>query len=149
MKYLLWTTLLLVTLTLSAQAAQVVQIIVHVPAGTPATDTIYLAGSLPAAGEWKPDGLKLQRQKNGTHTAAITLDPGQTLEFKITRGAWSTVERSADETELPNRSITVDASTKLIEVRVEKWAAGAAAQKSTVVGTLKLHNIESKFLRQP
>jgi predicted alpha/beta superfamily hydrolase len=148
MKYLLCTTLLMLTFTLSVQAAQVVQIVVHVPADTPATDTIYLSGSLPAAGAWKPDGLKLERQKNGTHTAPINLDPGQTLEFKVTRGAWTSVEKSADGTELPNRSITIDASTKLIDVKVQRWSTGAAAVKSTVVGTLKLHNIESKFLRQ-
>ncbi len=139
---------LILGFALAAQAAQRVELIVTVPADTPATETIYLAGSLPAIGGWKADGVKLERQKNGTHSAVIDLEAGQTLEFKITRGAWSSVEKSADGSERANRSVTIDASTKVIEVKVERWASGAAARASTVVGTLKLHSIESKVLRR-
>jgi len=135
-------------LSIAAQAAQPVQIIVRVPADTPTGDSIYLAGSLSAAGGWKPDGVKLSRRADGACTATLDLEIGQTLEFKITRGTWATVEKTADGAERPNRSLGIDASTKQIEVTVERWANSAAARQSTIVGTLKLHKIDSKVLGQ-
>src|SRR5262245_30910336 len=76
-------------------ADQKVRIIVRVPAETPQADSIYVAGSLPAVGNWRPDGLKLKRQPNGDYQADIDLPSGQTLEFKITRGSWASVEKKA------------------------------------------------------
>jgi predicted alpha/beta superfamily hydrolase len=135
-------------LSVAAHVAQPVQFIVHIPADTPAGDSIYLAGSLSAAGGGKPDGVKFSRQADGACTATLDLEIGQTLEFKITRGTWATVEKTADGAERPNRSLSIDASTKRIEVSVERWANGAAARQSTVIGTLKLHKIDSKVLGQ-
>ena len=135
-------------LPIAAHAAQPVEFVVRVPADTPAGESICLAGSLSAAGGWKPDGVKLSRQADGVYSATLDLEIGQTLEFKITRGTWATVEKAADGAERPNRSLKVDASTRRIEVTVERWANGPAARQSTIVGTLKLHKIDSKVLGQ-
>src|SRR5688500_13413455 len=130
-------------------AAQKVRVVVKVPSDTPKTDAIYVAGSLPSVGGWKADGVKLARQDDGTHAGEIDVEPGQTLEFKITRGTWETVEKNADGSERPNRSVAIDATTKQIDVTVDRWANGAAEPKSsTVVGTLKLHTLESAPLKQ-
>jgi predicted alpha/beta superfamily hydrolase len=128
--------------------AQKVHVVVHAPADTPAADSVYVAGSLASVGEWKADGVKLARQADGTYAGDLDLEAGQTLEFKITRGSWGTVEKNADGSERANRSIVIDASTTQIEVTVERWAIAAPTTKlSTVVGTLKLHNIDSAVLK--
>ena len=131
-----------------ADAAQSVHFLVHVPADTLASDSIFVAGSLTSVGGWKADGLKLVRQIDGTYAADIDLDSGQTLEFKITRGSWANVEKNADGSERVNRLATIDPSTKQIEITVECWANGkaATAPSSTVVGQLELRRIESKSL---
>src|SRR5688500_13960984 len=124
----------IVCLLLANVAAQKVRIVVKVPGDTPHPDAIYVAGSVPSVGGWKADGVKLAREENGTHAGEIDLEPGLTLEFKITRGTWETVEKSADGSERPNRSVAIDASTKQIHVTVDRWASGAAEPKpSTVV----------------
>src|SRR4051812_12843412 len=130
-----------------ARAAQELRIVVHVPADTPGGEPIYLAGSLATVGGWKADGLKLARQDDGTYAASISADAGEKLEFKITRGTWETVEKAADGAEMGNRSVAINAETKSVEVTVARWAGGAgAARASSVVGTLKLHKIESAHL---
>ena len=130
-------------------AAQKVRVVVNVPSDTPKTDAIYVAGSLPSVGGWKADGVKLARQDDGTHAGEIDVEPGQTLEFKITRGTWETVEKNADGSERPNRPVAIDAATKRIDVTVDRWASGAGEPKpSTVVGTLNLHTIDSVPLKQ-
>lgn len=132
-------------------AAQKVRVVVKVPGDTPANDPVYIAGSLPSVGNWKPDGVKLARRPDGSYAGDLDLEPGQTLEFKINRGTWETVEKNADGSERANRSVAIDASTKQIDVTVDRWASGAApaAKASTVVGTLKLHTIDSVPLKLP
>ncbi len=83
----------------TARADQAVHLKGHVPPTTPETATVFLAGSLPLVGTWKPDGLKLTRQPDGTYTADLNIPVGQTLEFKFTRGNWSTVEKNTDGSE--------------------------------------------------
>jgi predicted alpha/beta superfamily hydrolase len=135
-----------------ARAAQKIEVVVHVPGDTPATvEAIFLAGSLASVGSWRPDGVRLsRRQDDGSYAGSIELETGQTLEFKITRGSWGTVEKNADGSDRPNRSIVVDAAMKRIEVIVARWAPQGATKpsSSSVIGTLKLHEIDSQVLKR-
>jgi predicted alpha/beta superfamily hydrolase len=133
----------------SCAADQKLHLIVHVPPATTATDSIYLAGSLPEVGTWKPDGIKLARQSNGVYAGDINLPIGQSLEFKITRGAWGTVEKAADGSDRPNRKIVGDANTHQIEITVDGWATSVlpATTPTTVVGNLKIHQLDSHVLK--
>src|SRR5688500_12974464 len=137
-------------LFLTAESASAARVVVRVPADTPAEDSIYFAGSLPSVGAWKADGVKLARREDGSFTGDLDVPVGQTLEFKITRGSWETVEKNADGSERANRSIVINNPAMPIDVTVERWAsaAAAAAKASTVVGTLKLHTIDSAALKQ-
>jgi Putative esterase/Starch binding domain len=61
-----------------------VTIQVRVPDGT---DTVYLAGSLPELGPWRPDGRALE----GTgrlRSVRLSAPAGTTLEYKFTLGSW-------------------------------------------------------------
>lgn len=132
-----------------ATTDQPIQLVVQVPRDPAAADTVYLAGSLPALGPWKPDGLKLARQSDGAYSADIHLPAGQRLEYKMTRGTWDTVEKNADGSDRPNRQLVADADTHRVEISVARWATGAppAPQPSTVVGNLKLHQLDSHVLK--
>jgi len=133
----------------TAAAAQTVQIVVHVPADTPADADVFLAGSLPSVGSFRPNGVKLTRRDDGAYIGEIELQSGDQLEFKMTRGSWATVEKNADGSERPNRVLEVDAATRELEVTVERWASAqpGAPRRSTVVGRLELHEIASKPLK--
>lgn len=132
---------MLLTQSVIARAAQIV---VRVPSDTPADAQLYVAGSLAAVGNWKPDGLALARQPDGTYTADVTLGAGETLEFKITRGSWETVEKNADGSERENRIL--DAETQRVELTVERWASGGVETASTVEGDLRIEVIDSTHL---
>lgn len=133
-----------------AYVTQQVHFVVHVPATTAATESVYIAGSLASVGSWKADGVKLTRQSDGTYSGNLNLEIGQTLEFKITRGSWETVEKNSDGGERGNRIITVDGKLKKIDITVERWVSDDQNKKkmSTVVGNLKLHQIDSRALKQ-
>lgn len=142
---------LLITIASAALADQKVRFVVHVPPASPQPDYIYVAGSLPAVGSWKPDGLKLTRQSSGVYQADVDLPIGQTLEFKFTRGTWAAVEQNAAGTDRSNRRVVVDASVHQIDAKVERWATSNPSEPpaSTVVGNLKCHKLDSKALAGP
>jgi predicted alpha/beta superfamily hydrolase len=83
---------------------------VSVPRGT---DTVYLAGSLPSLGPWRPDGLAL----TGTgqeRSVRITAPPGTIVEYKFTLGSW---DREAVDTAghaLGNNRLVLERDTVVI-----------------------------------
>lgn len=128
-----------------------VEVRVTVPAGT--TGDVFVAGSVPELGPWRADALKLSRSGE-TYVGSFEVEPGSRVEFKFTRGSWETVEKAPGGEEVANRTYDVpaDGSPARIEAAVANWASAASAatspaRRSTVVGTLKLHdNFESKAL---
>ena len=55
-----------------------------VPEGAPA---VYLTGSLPELGPWKPDALKMEGDAR-ERVARVTAPKGTVLEYKFTLGSW-------------------------------------------------------------
>ena len=85
-----------------------VDLYVTVPADTAPDATVYLAGNLSQVGEWRADGVKLNRLENGEYHAQLKLPRGRSLEYKITRGSWETVEKGAGGEELHNRTLALE-----------------------------------------
>jgi predicted alpha/beta superfamily hydrolase len=120
-----------------------VRVVARIPAETPAGD-VCLAGSLPAVGDWDPDGVVLAPQPDGTVAADVDLPVGEALSFKFTRGSWETVEQWPNGSDRADRSATITADTDRIDATVDRWAAGPSG--GSVVGTLHLHPLRSAAL---
>lgn len=131
-----------------ACAARAADFVVTVPSDTPSDAVLYLAGSHPALGNWKPAGLKLVRGEEGTYIASVDLPARVAIEFKITRGNWETVEIAANGQDRPNRRLLIEPSGGPIHLTVERWAdTRQAAAPPSVVGTLEIHRIDSDALK--
>ena len=115
-------------------------LIVHVPADTPANASVFLAGSLPGVGSWKADGVQLARADDGTYSGGLTLEAGQTLEYKFTLGSWDAVEKAADGGDLANRVSNVGTSAAPITATVDRWAS-EPVRVNTVVGSLQITQV--------
>src|SRR5205823_8712397 len=85
-----------------------IEIRVNVPKQTPPNSTLYLAGDLEAVGQWKADGVALKPAGDGVYSVQLDLPKGQTLEYKINRGNWETVEKDAKGDEIGNRTLSID-----------------------------------------
>ncbi len=70
---------------------------------TPLNDKIYLASSF---NQWRPNDKEFEFDRT-TNSLIVDLKDTTNLEFKITRGSWSTTETWADGTERANRKITL------------------------------------------
>jgi len=107
--------------TATQGAVVAVTFVVHVPANTPPSDAIYLATN---AGNWTPNGTRLTPLSGGRWTATLQLATGTQIEYRYTRGSWSTDERTAAGTPVANRSVTVakNAGTQAVDDVVARWA---------------------------
>ena len=95
--------LLLALIGFAAQA-QVTFKITAVPANTPANTTVYIAGTFNG---WNPGSAAHTLIHNPDGSYQITLPAATgTLEYKFTRGSWTTVETNAANGSVPNRSYT-------------------------------------------
>ncbi|MBN2503463.1 MAG: hypothetical protein JXB38_21990 [Anaerolineales bacterium] len=88
----------------TAQARQVqVTFNVTLPDTTPAGEDVYMGGNFNG---WDPAGTLLERSDLFA-TITITLNEGEQLEYKYTRGSWDYVEKGAACEEVANRTVTV------------------------------------------
>jgi predicted alpha/beta superfamily hydrolase len=122
---------------------------ISVPQSTPQDAKLYIAGDSSALGSWNAAGLKLKKHDK-TYEATVSLPADQTIEFKITRGSWETVEKNADGAELANRIYTPK-SDATVEITVARWADNGASfpttqKQSTRTGDIREHPIHSKLL---
>lgn len=99
--------------------------VVEAPAGT--TDaSLHLVGDHPKLGAWKVEaGLRLERGRDGRYRGRVSLPLGARVEFKLTRGSWSQVEKTAGGGERSNRVLVVDKGGEE-SIQVARWADGAA-----------------------
>ena len=99
-----------------------VEITATLPPSSSAGD-IYMATNLHG---WIPTGVKMTRSGN-TATATLSMEQGEALEYKYTRGDWKTVEKGLDCSEQANRYLSVkDAGggKQAVSDSVGKWADG-------------------------
>ncbi len=107
---------------------QVTFIVDQIPSNTPASDTIYIAGSFQG---WNPasSSHKLVDQGNGVY--AITLQVSGSIQYKYTRGSWASVEGNSAGTYRPNRSLTVSAGDTIRDTILSWEDLGSAGGNST------------------
>src|SRR5947209_5355360 len=108
-----------------AQDKVKVEIRVTVPKQTPANSTIYIAGDQEAVGQWKADGTALKAAGDNTYSIQLEMPKGATLEYKINRGSWETVEKDANGGEVGNRTLKLDGD-KTENITIASWADTAA-----------------------
>ncbi len=94
---------------------------VTVPADTPPTDTLYIAGDFQG---WAPGDTPMTRVDASTWAITIPFEDGTAIQYKYTRGSWDAVEKDDGCGEIPNRTLTVDFSVskdQVVDDPVSKW----------------------------
>ncbi len=91
-----------------------------VPANTPAGATIYLAGS---GNGWTTDDPAYAFSFDPAEGSYyLALPPGQgTLEYKLCRGSWPTIETDANNLAVPNRRYLFGQDPREVLLQVLNW----------------------------
>ncbi|MFK5854750.1 MAG: hypothetical protein QM503_01380 [Bacteroidota bacterium] len=97
---------------------KVTLVIDRVPIRTPDSDYIFLA---PDFNGWNPEDKKLIFDKLPDGRYAITIPAkGKSMDYKITRGGWSTAEVDSYGDEVPNRTLYYGFADT-VYIKVKKW----------------------------
>lgn len=111
---------------------------------------VFLSGNIKQFGEWRPNGLALERADGNVYYAEFSVPVGSRVQYKVTRGSWQTVEKEKSGKDIRNREFvaaaTEDGAPQKMTIVVQRWGVPSPI-KSTVTGTLKLHQqVVSQFL---
>jgi len=100
-----------------------VSIIVRVPKLTPEGSKIYISGNHKLLGGWKGGEVELVKLAPYTYQFSANIDSETKLEFKFTRGSFSTVEKDPEGFEMQNRVLMVcPQSYNKITCEISSWA---------------------------
>lgn len=131
--------LLLVLITVQI-TAQITLKITAIPANTPSGSTIYVAGTF---NNWNPALTPMVSDGNGNYIYTVPEGTG-VLEYKFTRGAWSSVEANATGNDIPNRSANFTGSAQTLNLTVQSWKdLGGAGNPSTAASNV--HILSNNF----
>ena len=97
--------------------AQVTLKITQIPTNTPQSATLFMPSSW---NSWNAAANQLQDIGNGQYQIIIPEGTG-TVEYKFTRGSWSTVEGNANGGYLPNRSFSFTGNPQTINLTIQSW----------------------------
>jgi enterochelin esterase-like enzyme len=111
-------------------------LIVTVP---PGTGTVYVAGSLPELGPWRPDGLAMAGQGR-ERIAQLNAPKGAAFEYKFTLGSWDREALGPSGMVPPNHQLQIDghveASHEIAEFKKDPKEYFADWEGSGVKGQL-------------
>jgi len=115
--------------------------VVSVPTGTPFYEGVFMSGSQPVLGTWDGRGSVLTARADGRWSSTLRLPNSVATEYKMTRGNWETVEKTANGGERANRSVTPTGDAT-VDVTVERWI-----DQPNVTGRVeRLGSFHSQFL---
>jgi predicted alpha/beta superfamily hydrolase len=96
-----------------------VKFVVHAPPDTPPDAWLFISGSTKALGRGQSSGLALRRVHDGQWHGEARLEPGRTVELRVTQGAGRAVEAQRDGSAREARRFRVRGGTHV--VHVEGW----------------------------
>jgi len=121
---------LLSVLLSTSLISQVAFIVNSIPDYTPAEDLIYLAGNINGWDPGNPDFI-LTENTSGKLEIILPQEPnGTTVQYKFTRGDWSTVEKGAMGEEITNREFEYG-NGDTVYIDILNWADNGGSGNST------------------
>jgi len=105
---------------LMVQAASIPLTIRVTTSQVPAAARVFVAGNQPSLGAWRPNGVALNRQDDGSWGHTVLVDSALPVELKVTRGSWETEALGADGAVPPNLRLDI-AAPRTVHVHVAQW----------------------------
>jgi predicted alpha/beta superfamily hydrolase len=140
-----WGLLCLILVLVVCGRSQTKTFVVHVviPATTPQDASVFIAGNMPALGEWNPGKVRLQKVNDSVWSYSGTAFVGDVLEFKITRGTWPTEAIYVDGA-IPQNTIVRVLSDTVLVLKPVAWNDLSGARKrqtsaNGITGTVRYH----------
>lgn len=87
----------------------------------PVGQQVFISGNIDMLGNWEADGLPLTRMDDNVWTSRVPMPGGVDLEFKITKGSWSTEEIDEKGRPLKNNHVLPRGEAASFKHTVLRW----------------------------
>jgi len=105
----------------------------------PEDSTVYITGSVAALGNWNPAEVEMTFEGNQVWTHRIACQPGESIEYKYTRGSWEIEGADSSGHPLSNLSVTAKQDTSVNDT-IHYWTSRTRREVSgQITGTVKYH----------
>ena len=146
-----WIALLIVLLSLGLFAndkeMRSIRLIVKTPFNTPVNDSIYLTGAGNSFCDWNPRCLKFRKIDHQLFSINLNLiDHSKLLEFKVTRGDWSTQACTQKGEILQNYELMLSSGSLEYIITIENWCDKKA--NALPEDVVRLNNFDLKFANE-
>ena len=84
------------------------------------TAKIYVVGNVEELGSWNPAKVILENNKNKSWKKLIEVNKGTRIEYKFTKGSWTSEALKSDSTLPPNSILIADTDT-IVHATVTNW----------------------------
>lgn len=105
-------------------------------------EKIFLAGNV---NNWNPaDSMYQLVYHNGFYEGLFANFPSGKLEFKFTKGSWSSVEKDKQGADIPNREVVINTDTTL-NLALGSWSENKSASIVEHTATAQVSILDSAF----
>lgn len=113
----------------------------------PIGEQIFVTGNQHVLGDWNAEGLPLTRTQDNVWSGTAIVPAGERLEYKLTRGDW-TSEEILDSGSPSGNHIIEPGGDLTVQHRVAAWQDTASGPTPQIVGDYRFHEgFHSKYLR--
>jgi predicted alpha/beta superfamily hydrolase len=109
-----------------------------VPQTLPTNSQVFITGNDAKLGEWNAGAVALEKQSDGSWRRTFTFPAGAKLEYKLTRGSWTTEAVGAEGSVPGNLTLNV-ASNQTVTIAVANWKDAMHKVEGQITGTVKYH----------
>lgn len=132
----------------SGASAHALAFLVTPPPETPPHEPLHVSGGAPALGDWDGVGVRLVRARDGLFAAVVEIPDLRSVNFKVTRGSWYSVEKGASGEEVGDRRSDLGGGLRRVEAAPARWADLLRAGTGTLSGDVRvLAGVASDHLR--
>ncbi|RPH37493.1 histidine kinase [bacterium] len=131
-------TIFLIVLAAAFSFSQTLTIRVQAPSDTPDTATLFVAGNLPALGQWQADGLRMMKGDSAIWSGSVTAPKGTEIEFKVTLGNWEQEALYAAGDIPGNVRVVLNADTT-VHLSPATWKHLGYKPSGGITGTVRYH----------
>jgi predicted alpha/beta superfamily hydrolase len=108
------------------------------PKTLPTNSSVFITGNSEKLGGWNAGAVSLAKQLDGSWSRTLSFPAGSELEYKITRGSWSTEAVTAEGIIPKNFKLRV-VSNETVRIDVANWKDAMHKIEGQITGTVRYH----------
>lgn len=109
------------------------------------SDSVYITGNTSKLGNWNPNKTALKKINNSSYALELFFSKDKTIEYKFTKGSWSSEALNSDSTVPPNYKLKIENDTTLV-YNISLWGESSKPKfEGQITGNIEyIRNLKTR-----